>query len=59
MFDAKNDDIDVVEFNNEMLVKSKDETNNHLWVERYTPKSYIDLLSDDVSDDDNIGYRIN
>ncbi len=48
MLERKNNDVDTFEINNEILMKNKDESNHNLWVEKYSPKSYIDLLSDDV-----------
>lgn len=47
MLERKNNDVDTYEINNEILMKNKDENNHNLWVEKYSPKSYIDLLSDD------------
>ena len=41
--------MDITEINNEYLANRKNETNHNLWVEKYSPKCYIDLLSDDVS----------
>ena len=29
-------------------MKNKDDNNHKLWVEKYSPKNFIDLLSDDV-----------
>jgi hypothetical protein len=49
MLERKNNNVDTNEINNEILMKNKDENNHNLWVEKYSPKSYIDLLSDDVS----------
>ena len=48
MIQRKNNDVDTFEINNELLIKNKDENNHNLWVEKYSPKSYVDLLSDDV-----------
>jgi hypothetical protein len=40
--------MDTLDLNNELLLKNKDENSHNLWVQKYSPKNYIDLLSDDV-----------